>query len=205
MAPGRSLRESARLQTMKPQRTGLHMQSGNVSSESPLWSRMGCSMIHAYMISWLWIPVTVWAAFAQTLRNATQRHLTAELGTLGATLVRFLYGLPFAIIYLVLVLVITGRSPPAANLAWLFWTVVGGGTQIIATALLLRVLALKNFAIGIAYSKTEVVQVALFGFVILGDRLSPFVTGSIAIAAAGVMLVAAPGQGSLLRGFTSPA
>ena len=39
---------------------------------------------------WLWIPVTIWAAFAQTLRNAAQRSLTAELGTLGATLVRFL-------------------------------------------------------------------------------------------------------------------
>ena len=156
-------------------------------------------------IAWLWIPITLGAAFAQTLRNATQRHLTTELGTLGATLVRFLYGLPFAVIYLGVVLAVTGRSPPAANLAWLFWTVVGGGTQIIATALLLRVLALKNFAIGVAYSKTEVVQVALFGFAILGDRLSPFVTASIALAAAGVMLVAAPGQGSLLRGFTSPA
>ena len=39
---------------------------------------------------WLWIPVTVWAAFAQTLRNAAQRHLVTDLGTLGATLVRFL-------------------------------------------------------------------------------------------------------------------
>jgi hypothetical protein len=37
-------------------------------------------------------PITIWAAFAQTVRNAAQRHLTAELGTLGATLVRFLYG-----------------------------------------------------------------------------------------------------------------
>jgi drug/metabolite transporter (DMT)-like permease len=31
----------------------------------------------------LWIPITIWAAFAQTDRNAAQRHLTAELGTLG--------------------------------------------------------------------------------------------------------------------------
>ena len=48
----------------------------------------------------LWIPITIWAAFAQTVRNAAQRHLTAELGTLGATLVRFLYGLPFAGLWL---------------------------------------------------------------------------------------------------------
>ena len=50
--------------------------------------------------AWLWIPITIWAAFAQTLRNAAQRHLTAELGTLGATLIRFLYGLPFAFAWL---------------------------------------------------------------------------------------------------------
>lgn len=156
-------------------------------------------------ITWLWIPITLGAAFAQTLRNATQRHLTAELGTLGATLVRFLYGLPFAVIYLAVVLGVTGRAAPPPNLSWLLWTVVGGGTQIIATALLLRVLTQKNFAIGVAYSKTEVVQVAVFGFVILGDHLSTFASCSIAIAAAGVMLVAAPAQGSLLRGFTSPA
>ena len=52
---------------------------------------------------WLWIPVTLWAAFAQTLRNVAQRQLTGELGTLGATLVRFLYGLPFAALWLIAV------------------------------------------------------------------------------------------------------
>jgi len=41
---------------------------------------------------WLWIPITLWAAFAQTLRNAAQRHLTADLGTLGATLVHQIPG-----------------------------------------------------------------------------------------------------------------
>ena len=64
---------------------------------------------------WLWIPVTVWAAFAQTLRNAAQRSLTAELGTLGATRVRFLYGLPFALLWLLGVQAIGGYSLPAPN------------------------------------------------------------------------------------------
>ena len=57
------------------------------------------------MAAWQWIPVTVWAAFAQTVRNAAQRHLTKELGTLGATLVRFLYGLPFAVLWLAILAV----------------------------------------------------------------------------------------------------
>ena len=38
---------------------------------------------------WLWAVFTVAAAFAQTIRNAMQRELTASLGTVGATQVRF--------------------------------------------------------------------------------------------------------------------
>ena len=49
------------------------------------------------MAAWAWIPIVICAALAQTLRNAAQRTLTADVGTLPATLVRFLYGLPFAV------------------------------------------------------------------------------------------------------------
>src|SRR5271155_4360757 len=91
------------------------------------------------VITWLWIPITISAAFAQTVRNATQRHLTGDLGTLGATLVRFLYGLPFAIVWLVLFVGVSGSALPPVTGEFVFWTCVGGGTQIVATALLLRV------------------------------------------------------------------
>src|SRR5438552_2894903 len=46
---------------------------------------------------WLWIVFTVLAAAGQTARNAMQRELTATLGTVGATHVRFLFGFPFAL------------------------------------------------------------------------------------------------------------
>ena len=155
------------------------------------------------MITWLWIPITISAAFAQTVRNATQRHLTGDLGTLGATLVRFLYGLPFAIVWLVLFVGVSGSALPDMSAGFVFWTFVGGGTQIVATALLLRVLAMRNFAIGVAYSKTEVVQVAIFGFLILGETVSLPVAAAIALAALGVMLVAAPSWTGILRGMGS--
>ena len=61
---------------------------------------------------WLWIPVTIGAAVAQTLRNTAQRHLTGSLGTLGAALVRFLYGLPFAVLWLGVVRGIGGTPLP---------------------------------------------------------------------------------------------
>ena len=69
-------------------------------------------------IEWVWVPITVFAAFAQTLRNATQRKLVGELGTLGATLVRFLYGAPFAALWLALVCAVTGAALPRVNAAF---------------------------------------------------------------------------------------
>jgi len=139
---------------------------------------------------WLWIPVTLWAAFAQTLRNAAQRSLTAELGTLGATLVRFLYGLPFALLWLYGVHAIGGYALPAPNLAFLGWVSFGAISQIIATALLLRVMHERNFTLGVAYSKTEIIQAAVFGLVVLGDPVTVTTALAVASGTLGVLLLA---------------
>jgi drug/metabolite transporter (DMT)-like permease len=141
------------------------------------------------MLTWLWIPVTIWAAFAQTVRNAAQRHLTPELGTLGATLVRFLYGLPFAALWLVAVGEFTGAALPGANVHFILWVLLGALTQICATALLLRTMQERNFALGVAYSKTEVLQVALFALIFLGDPITIPAGCAVATGTAGVFLL----------------
>jgi drug/metabolite transporter (DMT)-like permease len=138
---------------------------------------------------WLWIPVTIGAALAQTSRNAAQRHLTPLLGTLGATLVRFLYGLPFALLWLGAVAFIGGFALPTPNLVFCGWVLVSSVAQIGATALLLRVMAERNFALGTAYAKTEVIQVALFGLLFLGDPLTAPAAVAIAFGTVGVMLL----------------
>lgn len=138
---------------------------------------------------WLWIPVTIGAALAQTMRNAAQRHLTPVLGTLGATLVRFVYGLPFALLWLGAVMVVGGFTLPPPNAGFAWWIVVSSVSQIAATALLLRVMAERNFALGTAYAKTEVIQVALFGLVFLGDPLTPPAVAAIIIGTVGVLLL----------------
>ncbi|MBV9862199.1 MAG: EamA/RhaT family transporter [Alphaproteobacteria bacterium] len=160
-------------------------------------------------LSWAWMPITIGAALAQTLRNAAQRHLTADLGALGATLVRFMYGLPFAVLWLAIVWLALagGAGLPALNRLFLFWTVVASLSQIAATALLLRTMQERNFALGVAYSKTEIVQVALFGLVLLGDRLSLVTVVSILVAMVGVILLSLPpgdrSVGAVVHGWTS--
>ncbi len=69
------------------------------------------------------------------------------------------------------------------------WVILGALSQIAATALLLRAMQERNFALGVAYSKTEVIQVALFAFVALGDRLSAAALLAIACATLGVLLL----------------
>ncbi|MEQ1717403.1 MAG: DMT family transporter [Hyphomicrobium sp.] len=153
-------------------------------------------------MAWLWVVFTVLAAGGQTLRNALQRELTETLGTVGATHVRFLYGLPFGVLFLALVLIATGGPLPPLHLTWLGWTIVGAITQILATALLLAAMREKNFVIITALSKTEPVHVALFGFLVLGETLSLGTTLAILIAVAGVLLMSWP-SGALTRASNS--
>lgn len=150
--------------------------------------------------AWLWIPVTIWAAFAQTIRNAAQRGLTAELGTLGATLVRFLYGLPFALLWLLLVDYFVASPLPSPSWRFLVWVLAGAVAQIAATALLLRTMQERNFALGVAYSKSEVLQVAIFALAFLGDPITLAAALAIAAGTAGVLLLSPAGWGA---GFTS--
>ncbi len=138
---------------------------------------------------WLWIPITVWAALAQTMRNAAQRQLTGELGTLGATLVRFLYGLPFAALWLYGVHAVGRLDLPSPNAAFAGWVCLGAVSQIGATALLLRVMAERNFTLGVAYSKSEIIQVALFGFLFLGDPITLITALAVVFATLGVLLL----------------
>jgi drug/metabolite transporter (DMT)-like permease len=139
--------------------------------------------------SWLWIPLTLFAAAAQTVRNTAQRHLTTELGTLGATLVRFLYGMPVLALWLCLVLLLGGHPQPTLTLAFGGWVVVAALSQMAGTALLLRAMQERSFAIGLVYSKSEVIQVALFSVLFLGETISALAIAAIVVATLGVVLL----------------
>lgn len=139
--------------------------------------------------SYLWIPVTLAAAAAQTGRNATQRRLTQTIGTVGATQVRFLYGFPFALLALGAVRVLLGEPIPTPTGTFLLFVLAGATAQILATALMLAAMRERSFSVVTAYMKTEPVQVALFGIVILGDVLSAGAGLGIAIATLGVVLM----------------
>jgi drug/metabolite transporter (DMT)-like permease len=149
----------------------------------------------------LWIPFTLLAAAGQTARNAMQRELTAKLGTVGATHVRFLFGFPFALVFLAGVFIATGLPMPA--LPWMFWpwAVVGAGAQILATALMLATMNDRSFVVTIAYIKTEAIQAAIFGLIFLGDPLTIGMVVAILVATAGVVTMSLKGKGTMEGGY----
>ena len=100
------------------------------------------------------------------LRNAMQRDLIGALGAVGAAQVRFLFGLPFAVLFLAGVLTATGVAAPPLTLGEPRLDGVrraragrrhgpdAGGD------------APRSFVVVVAYTKTEPAQVALFALVV---------------------------------------
>lgn len=155
-------------------------------------------------LSFFWVPVTLVAAAAQTGRNATQRRLTERIGTVGATQVRFLYGFPFALIALAVLRLVTAEAVPMPNGSFLLHVLGGATAQILATALMLSAMRERAFSVVTAYTKTEPVQVALFGFVLLGDQLTLLMGLAIVIATLGVIVMSMKPGASLTSSGLRP-
>jgi drug/metabolite transporter (DMT)-like permease len=147
-------------------------------------------------VAWLWVAIVLWGAMAQTARNAAQRSLVAQAGTLGATLVRFLYGIPFAALALLVLhaLPATAGPVPAFHAGYFAWLLLGALGQLAATALLLVAMKERNFVIGVAYSKTDALQVALFGTLFLRELPGWATLLAMALATAGVILLSLPAR-----------
>lgn len=154
----------------------------------------------------LWVLATLIAAAAQTARNAAQAGLTARIGTLGATQVRFIYGLPFAVLFLGLVILTSGEPVPALTGASLAFTTIGALAQIGATALMLYTMKSRSFAVTTAWVKTEPVMVALIAAATIGDRLTWPVLVAIGVATSGVVIMSTtPGTTRLMVRDLGPA
>ncbi len=137
----------------------------------------------------LWVPATLVAAVAQVARNGLQAGLTRSIGTLGATQVRFVFGLPFAAALLLGAHLLLGEPLPALTGTALAYALLGAFAQIAATALMLVAMAQRAFGVAYAYIKTEPILVALFGVALLGDRLAALAWIGIVLATAGILVI----------------
>ena len=157
-----------------------------------------------FTIASLWVPFTIVAALGQVARNAMQRSLTGPLGTWGATNIRFLFGFPFSVLFLAIVLIFTGDSLPSPGGSFWPWLLLGALAQIAATGLMLAAMNDQSFVVTTAYLKTEAIQTAIFGFIFLSDHLTGLKVLAILIATAGVVITALrPGAKGFVKSFGS--
>lgn len=139
----------------------------------------------------LWIPITVLAAGFQVARNAAQRSLLAGAGPWGATLVRFLFGLPFSLVFVAVAMAISPATPNFLPVFWL-WSVIGALAQIGATAALLVAMRRSSFALGTAFQQSGLPFAALMGLLFFHDRLHPAAWAGVGIATVGLMALSWP-------------
>lgn len=138
----------------------------------------------------LWIVVTIAAAFFQTVRFMLQKLLSASaLSSAGATFARFLYSAPLVVVFLALYCVATDSLLPATTLRYWLFALSGGLSQILATLCVVMLFKSRNFAVGITFKKTEVIQTALVGWILLGETISSLGIGVIVIGLIGVLLL----------------
>ncbi len=139
----------------------------------------------------LWVLISLASAFLQNLRSALQKTLTPRVGVLGAAYARFLFAAPWAVLLVAVLAAASGVAPPRPNAGFALWGLVGAVSQIGATLLLLHVFSLRNFAVGNTFAKTETVQAALLGLLLLGDRIGLPPLAGILVSLAGVVLLSA--------------
>ena len=148
-----------------------------------------------------WITFSIVAAAFQTVRFMLQKYLSmGQLSAGGATFSRFLYSAPIITALMVGYLIYRGETMPSLSVT--FWTgaLIGGFGQVAATWCVVTLFAQRNFAVGITFKKTEVIQTALFGLVILGDQISTVGWVAIIVGLVGVLVLSDPpsGEGALI-------
>src|SRR3984957_8185539 len=143
----------------------------------------------------IWIFISVAAALLQCWRTAMQQKLRGLLSVNGAGFVRYLYGMPTALVLLLIAVAVTGDTIPAINPLFLLYCVLGGLFQIVATNLLIMSFGYRNFAVGTAYSKTETVQSAILAFIVLHEHPRTLAWVGMYIGLVGVVTLSLAGRG----------
>ena len=151
-----------------------------------------------------WVIFTVLAAFFQNLRTSLQKRLNKNLSLVASAYVRFAFALPFAFI----IFFINFRSLDIVQIIldqnnFIYYTFLGAIFQVIFTLLLLYLFKFSNFVVGTSLSKTEVIQIAIFEYIILKDKLNLFGIIGIIVATIGVIVITIKDVKLFFRNFFS--
>ena len=143
----------------------------------------------------LWVWLSIMAAAAQTARTAGQKHLAGSMSSWSATWVRFVFGLPFVLGYLLVATADRAAPLPTLHATFFLWCAGTAAAHIIATVLLVHLFSLRNFAVGTSYARTEAFLTALVGASLFGEAIDAAGWVAIVASVAGVVLISLAKQG----------
>ena len=137
-----------------------------------------------------WIVVTIIAAFFQNLRSSFQKKINKDVSTIASTYVRFSFALPLALVLFFIYFRDINVIYDVINQpGFLINVTLASIFQVIFTFVLLYLFKFSNFVVGTSLSKTEVVQVAIFEYFILNEKLSKLGISGIIISTLGVIIL----------------
>ena len=137
-----------------------------------------------------WILVTVIAAFFQNLRSSFQKKINKEVSTIASTYVRFSFALPLVLLLFVLYFrEVSIIKEIIMQPSFLLNVTVASIFQVLFTFVLLYLFKFSNFVVGTSLSKTEIIQVAIFEYLILNEKLSILGISGIIISTVGVIIL----------------
>jgi drug/metabolite transporter (DMT)-like permease len=139
----------------------------------------------------LFIPITAAAAAFQVARNALQRGLVGDAGPWGATLVRFLFGLPFSLVFLAVAWALAPQVRPDFTAVFWIAAALGALAQIAATGALLSAMHRSGFALGAAFQQSSLPLAAVAGLAI-GESPSALGWFGLALTTAGLLALSWP-------------
>ncbi len=137
-----------------------------------------------------WVLITAIASLSQTFRSVFQKNLIEDVGVLASAYSRFIFALPFVALLAIFFLdaqelVILKNF---SSTVW-FFLIAASICQILFTIILIKLFTLRSFAIGVAFSKTEVIQTTLLEIIIVGFILTSQVLSAIIIGFIGMLFM----------------
>ena len=137
-----------------------------------------------------WVIFAIVAAAAQALRTAVQRRMAGPIGSYGAAYIRFSFACPIAWLFVWIYTSTTGNGFAGLPVSFWIWVNIAALTQVIFTILLVQLFSHRSFAAAVAFSKTEVLQTAIFEAIILGVVVTVQTGAAIALGVFATVMLA---------------
>lgn len=140
-------------------------------------------------MEYMWVILALIAAILQTSRNGLMKHLKARLDDEAIMLSRFMFSLPFLLVFLAGFHFMGNYPLPSFNRHFLLYMPLAAISQTIAGWLFLKMLSRRNFAVGVTYAQTNAMMQALFAALLFGEIISVMAGIAIFCSFTGIVMI----------------